>query len=100
CRGLIRAKDRMPYHFSPNGVPYQEMARTKTAHHCCINLQGWLSLANLARRHGEDLAHQTAPNGTSLQAAINWLSCHFGKPWPYTREEGFDTDRFVPLVHL
>ena len=99
-RTFIRAKERIPEHFSPKGVPYQEMARTQTAHHCCLNLQGWLNLANLAWRYGEDLAHHTAPNGASLQAAINWLSCHFGQPWPYAPEVDFDADRLVPLVHL
>lgn len=97
-RAFIRAKDRISVQFSPEGWQYHEMSRTQTAHYCCFNLQGWLSFARLAERYGERWAMCKTEQGAGIQAAIDWLSCHFEGDWPYQQIEFFDRDRFVPLV--
>jgi hypothetical protein len=97
-RTLIRARDRIGVQYSPEGVPYHEMSRTQTAHYSCYNLQGWLNLAELARRSGDRLTHYSTPEGAGLQNAINWLLAHYGHPWPYEQIEAFDADRFVPII--
>ena len=99
-RTLIRARDRMGAQYAPEGVPVPEMRRTQTAHYCCYNLQGWLNLAVLARRYGDDLLHHEPHEGGGLQAAVDWLGAHYGWPWPYKQIEPFNADRFVPLFAL
>lgn len=99
-RVICRAREELPLAFSPRGVPYEAMRSTRSAHYACLILQGWLHLAALSRRCGDELAQYHAPNGASLRVAVDWLSCHFGFPWPYEQKGDFDGDRFVPIVQL
>ena len=96
-RTLIRARNRFAAQYSPEGVPVKEMNRTQTAHYCCFNLQGWLNLAEIARRHGDNLTHYKSNKGGGLQNAVKWLSSHYGREWPYQQIEYFDKDRFIPI---
>mgnify|MGYP006276736421 CR=1 FL=1 len=92
---LIRARDRIGAHYSPNGVPIMEVQRTQTAHYSVFALQGWLAISDLAQRNGDNLTAYCASNGASLQRAVEWLEAHVGRPWPYRQDGPFDADRIV-----
>jgi glycosyltransferase involved in cell wall biosynthesis len=95
---LRRARARLAGQFTPEGAQPEELRRTTTAHYCCYNLQGWISLSHLAARWGVDLWRAGEPGG--IQAGASWLVAHAGRPWPYTQIDAFDSDRFSPLWHM
>ncbi|WP_409304211.1 alginate lyase family protein [Peribacillus sp. SCS-155] len=94
---LIRAQSRIPLQFETDGSQPEEMTRTNTAHYCCFNLQGWISLSEIASRWGMDLWSYKAANGASLLKGVQWLLLHSGKKWPYPQMESFSQDRFFPI---
>lgn len=94
---LERALARMPGQFAQDGSQPEELARRTTAHYCCFNLQGWLSLALLANRYGVNLWSQGGEE-TALGRGVRWLLDLAGKPWPYEQILAFDERRFDPLA--
>jgi hypothetical protein len=94
---LARAKSRIEEQFAPNGSQPKELKRNTTAHYCCFNLQGWINIATIVSKYGENLWSYEASNGVSLIKAAQWLLSYAGKTWPYQQIDEFDTDRFLPI---
>lgn len=103
-QGLIdtfcASRQRLFEHFNPDGFQPHEMDRTISAHYCCFNLQGWVSLANLAKACGDGLWDFALPDGRSIRKGLEWALAHADAPhWPFEQIEPFDAGRFVPLRH-
>lgn len=96
---LMNSRMRILQQFEPNGAQPHELRRTITAHYCCFNLQGWIHLARLAEKNGEDLWNVEGPRGQGLRKGMEWLLAHMGQPWPYQQIEEFDAERFYPIYH-
>jgi hypothetical protein len=90
---------RIAQQFDFDGKPLQEMKQTNTAHYCCLNLQGWIHVAEQAGACGEDLWSFEGPQGQSLTKAIEWLLGHMGQEWPYQQVDAFDHERFYPIYY-
>jgi hypothetical protein len=92
-----RARERMQLQFDRSGAQPQRM-RTMTRHHCCFNLQGWVSLARLAEFCGDDLWSYATSDGRSICMALEWLiTTHDGGSWPSSDVATFDEERLTPL---
>ncbi|MGQ7241861.1 alginate lyase family protein [Salinicola sp. V024] len=94
---LRDSRERILEQFDEAGAQPEELKRTTTAHYCCFNLQGWVYLALLAERHGQDLWHFRDDRGRGLEKAFEWLLSFEGRDWPWRQIDTFDTDRFQPL---
>ena len=92
-----RAKLRLAMHFTPDGEQPRELARTETAHYCCFNLQGWIDLAELSGRYGEDLWMYWAPSGANLAVAADWLLARAGRSWGFRQTQPFEAERILPI---
>lgn len=95
---LLRARRRLPEQFAADGSQPEELTRQTTAHYCCYNMQGWINLSRLAHRWGADLWEEQGAGGGRLQAGVEWLLSHMGRPWPYRQIDAFDPDRFLPIA--
>lgn len=94
---LIRAQARIGHQFAADGRQTVELDGTDTAGACCLNLQGWVHLADLAGQWGVDLWGYRPRRGGGLRDGARWLLSHMDKPWPYAQAEDFDVDRFHPI---
>lgn len=94
---LIRAQARIGGQFAASGQPLAELDGSDTANTCCLLLQGWVYLAELAEQWGVDLWEYRPQYGGSLREGANWLLSHMGKPWPYAQAGDFDAERFFPI---
>ncbi|HWI55443.1 MAG TPA: alginate lyase family protein [Desulfobacteria bacterium] len=94
---LIRAQSRIVKQFKSDGSQSEELKRKATAHYCCFNYQGWINLAEIASRWGNDFWSYKASNGASLVKGAQWLLSHAGASWPYEQINEFDTERFYPI---
>lgn len=94
---LRDSRERILEQFEISGAQPEELKRTTTAHYCCFNLQGWVYLALLAERHGQDLWRFHDAEGRGLERAFDWLLGFEGKPWPWRQIDAFDSERFGPL---
>ena len=93
---LLRAQSRLAQQFAPDGSQPQELARKTTAHYCCFNFQGWINLAEIASRWGEDFWSYRTKDGAGLSQGARWLLAHTGQKWPYQQLDEFDYQRFHP----
>ncbi|WP_204352615.1 alginate lyase family protein [Salinicola halophilus] len=94
---LRDSRERILEQFDPSGAQPEELKRTTTAHYCCFNLQGWVYLALLAERHGQDIWHFRDAEGRGLERAFEWLLAFEGETWPWRQIDAFDAQRFQPL---
>ena len=94
---LRRARSRFGDQFAFDGSQPEELTRTTTAHYCSFNLQGWINLERLAKVWGANLWAR-AGEGPTLEAGMDWLLSHAGRPWPYVQIDEFDADRFIPVA--
>lgn len=96
--GLLRARNRILQQLDPDGSQPYELARDRSLHYCCFNLQGWLGLAMLAARYGDDLGTYRSALGAGLRAAVEWLeSFASNRAWPYQQNREFDWRRIALL---
>lgn len=96
---LRRCRVRINMQFDPDGSQPHELRRPTSLHYCCFNLQGWVSLATIAGRCGEDVWRHESATGGSLLRGMQWLTRSAAKrDWPYPQSEPFAWDRFVPLL--
>jgi alginate lyase len=94
-----RAGERLFTQFEDDGRQPYELSRTNSQHYCSFNLQGWVDLADLARKCGTDLWRE-GDKTPRLKAALEWaLSFYAGRDWPHPQEQPFDRQRFAPLYH-
>ena len=90
---------RISQQFDSDGKPLEEMKGSNTAHHCCLNLQGWIHVADQAEACGEDLWSFEGSQGQGLRKAVEWLLRHMGQVWPYQQVNAFDHERFYPIFY-
>ncbi|GAB3851451.1 alginate lyase family protein [Hymenobacter terrigena] len=64
---------RVPVQLAPDGAQPLELARTRPWNYTSMNLQGWVRLAQLAKKVDVDLWHYATPDGRSLQKAVAWF---------------------------
>lgn len=94
-----RCRVRINVQFDPDGSQPYELRRPTSLHYCCFNLQGWVSLAAIGGRCGEDFWRHESATGGSLLRGVQWLTRFAAKrDWPYPQSEPFAWGRFVPLL--
>jgi hypothetical protein len=98
---------RIAAQIQPDGREPLELARTKSFSYSIFDLDALIQLADYGDRIGVDLWHYRAPNGASIQTALEYLlPFALGeKKWPYKNINGFEGKELaVPLlqaaVHL
>ncbi|WP_457807650.1 alginate lyase family protein [Kushneria sp. EE4] len=94
---LRTSQERILQQFAVDGSQPEELKRTTSAHYCCFNLQGWVHLALLAERHGQNLWSFHDESGRSLRKGFEWLLAYQDQPWPWQQINAFDVQRFQPL---
>ncbi|WP_438766452.1 alginate lyase family protein [Kushneria sp. TE3] len=94
---LRTSQERILQQFAVDGSQPEELKRTTSAHYCCFNLQGWVHLALLAERHGQDLWSFHDESGRGLRKGFEWLLAYQDQPWPWQQINAFDVQRFQPL---
>jgi hypothetical protein len=93
-----RARERMQVQFDCTGAQPHELARVMSRHHCCFNLQGWVSLARVADFCGDDLWSYATSDGRGICMALDWfVRTHDGSRWPSSGAATFDEERLEPL---
>lgn len=97
---LVRAQGRIAQQVTDTGEQPDELSRTTSQHYCHYNLQGFLSLALLARNWGVDLLHYEAQGGASLKKAVAWLLERAGRAWEHQQIDAFDAERSYPIYHF
>lgn len=94
---LRRARARLRIQFDPDGSQPHELRRANAMHYCAFNLQGWVALAGLAARCGDDLWHDQSSQDSALGRGVEWLTRFEGRDWPYSQLEPFDWKRLAPM---
>lgn len=94
------AKTRLATQIEPDGRQPLELARTRAWSYSVMNLEGWCTLARLAREAGVDLWTFRTPDGRSLRAALDYLVPFASgrAPWPHRQITPFDGAALAPLL--
>lgn len=95
-QALFRAQNRIGVQFSADGEQKLEMKRTRSQHYCYFNMQGWLLLSTIGRRHDVEIWGNVAENKATLQKAVDWLLKN-SQDWPGEQIAPFDQDRVKQL---
>jgi hypothetical protein len=85
ARELVNeSKARIGWQITPTGDQPIEMERTRSMHYSAFNVEALSRVAEIGRQLGIDLWHYQAPEGGSLQKAIDHLAQFVGDPskWP------------------
>jgi hypothetical protein len=87
-----------------SGKQTMELSRTRPWHYVNFNLQGLIRLAELGRKVSINLWSYTAPNGATLDKAVDWLINPATKgesSWPYASKDVdvFDASLFLDKAH-
>ncbi|MCO1336029.1 alginate lyase family protein [Microbulbifer sp. OS29] len=69
------------------------------AHYCCLNLQGWLNLAELAQNFEEDLWNFSPPKSAGIKLAIHSLFNEINENREYKQHGAFDPERLLPIAN-
>jgi hypothetical protein len=94
-------KKRIAAQIEPDGRQLQELARTKSFSYTKMNLDGLMSLANLADRVGVDLWHYETKDGRSIRKALDYVVPYLKDPakkWPGKQISGFDRTDYAPML--
>jgi hypothetical protein len=91
---------RLAAQIEPDGKQPEELARTKSWNYSVMNLEGWFTVAKLAKDSGVDLWTFRTKDGRSLRAALDYLVPYASgeRKWSYRQISAFSTDGFVPLL--
>lgn len=109
ARSLLEAakEKRIGRQIQADGKEPLELARTKSFSYSIFDLEALMQLADYGNLTGVDLWHYRAPDGGSIQAALDYLMPFAlgEQKWPYETIDGFDGKGLrVPLlraaVHL
>jgi len=94
------AKARIGWQVTTTGEQPIELERTKSMHYSGFNVEALSRLAEVGRRVGVDLWHYQAPQGGSLQKAIDHLAKYVADPtaWPGQEISSVALDEM--LIHL
>ena len=90
-------KSRIGSQIKPDGLQPQEMQRTRSLHYSGFNIEALSHLAEMGRLLGIDLWTYQAPQGGSLQRAIDRVARYLGtnEKWPGEQIDAVDLDLFV-----
>lgn len=94
---LVRAEERIPLEISLAGIQHEGMLQNTSTHQCCLTLQGWLNLLNMASRFDGTLVKRAAKADNGLRKAIEWLLAHEGSPCGDPKINPFDHRRTTPI---
>src|SRR4051812_36496088 len=99
-RLATEAKARIGWQITPKGEQPLELERTKSMHYSGFNIEALSRLAEIGQKLGVDLWHYQAPEGGSLQKAIDNLAKYIADPksWPGTEISPVTADDM--LIHL
>lgn len=92
---------RIAAQIDPDGRQPHEMARTKSFSYSKMNLEGLMSLANLAERVGVDLWHYETGDGRSIRKALDFVVPYLTDPakkWPGKQIKGFDRGGYASML--
>jgi hypothetical protein len=98
------AKRRLASQIEPDGRQPRELARTRSWSYSVMNLQGWFTVARLARETGVDLWQYRTPDGRSLRGALDYLVRFAGggaagsAAWPHRQMTPIAWDEFAGLL--
>ncbi|MBT1697462.1 alginate lyase family protein [Fulvivirgaceae bacterium PWU4] len=93
---------RIESQLAADGSQPHELARTRSANYCMMNLKGFFALAILGDRVGVDLWNYETPTGKSLKEAFLWMVPYASgeKKWTHEQIDAFEWDTFLSLVNL
>jgi hypothetical protein len=93
-----RSRARINLQFESDGAQPHELRRPTSLHYSCFNLQGWIGLATLGARCGEDLWQHRSAMGGGIVRGLEWLTTVTARrQWPYPQSEPFEWKRLAPL---
>ena len=97
---LEKAKVRLAAQIEPDGRQPLELARTRSWSYSVMNLDGWFTVARLAKEAGVDVWNYRTGDGRSLRGALDYLIPFAGgaAPWPYAQITPFASNDLVPLL--
>ncbi|HET8654963.1 MAG TPA: alginate lyase family protein [Longimicrobiaceae bacterium] len=99
-RTIEGVEPRIGWQITPQGVQPTEMVRTRSLHYSAFNLEALTRLAQMGRCVGVDLWHYRAPDGGSLEAAVDHVAPYLAHPgtWPGQQIDRVDSDELLPIL--
>ena len=91
---------RAAQQFQTDGSQPEELKRTNSLHYCAFNLQGWASLARIARPAEMDLWNTSTRDGGCPALGLSWILSFPQGEWPHQQDSAFDYDRLTLLRYL
>jgi len=99
ARMETRVKERLASQIEPDGRQPKELERTRAWSYSAMNLEGWFTVARLAREAGVDLWGYRTGDGRSIRAALDYLvKFADGAKWPYQQITPTDRGELIPLL--
>ena len=97
---LEKAKRRMAAQIEPDGRQPRELERTRSWSYSVMNLEGWFTVARLAKETGVDLWSFRTDDGRSLRAALDYLVpfAAGAATWPHRQITPFRWEQLAPLL--
>ena len=97
---LEHTKARLAAQIEPDGRQPRELARTRSWSYSVMNLDGWFTIAALARETGVDLWNFRTDDGRSLRAALDYLVpfAEGARLWPDAQITPFEPRDLLPLI--
>jgi len=94
------APQRIAAQITTDGRQPEELARTKSFDYSVFNLEAVSALAAMGRAMDIDLWGYKSAEGTSIRAAIEWLSAwtEADLPWPYPQIVPLERLRLLPVL--
>lgn len=93
---LVRAQARISHHFAADWTR-SHGPEGLSMHHCCLNLQTWIHLAELASCWGVDLWRHTTQGSSALERGARWMLSQVGEDRSTGQTAHFDADRLQPV---
>ena len=99
ARMETRVEERLASQIEPDGRQPKELERTRAWSYSAMNLEGWFTVARLAREAGVDLWGYRTRDGQSIRAALDYLVTFAdGAKWPYQQITTTDRGELIPLL--
>jgi len=101
ARELVNeATTRIGWQITPEGDQPKELERTRSMHYSAFNIEALSRVAEIGRRLGIDLWHYRAPEGGSLQIAIDHVVKFAGDPSKWPGQQITPVDPADMAIHL
>ncbi len=97
---LEKTKRRIASQVERDGRQPRELERTRSWSYSVMNLDGWFTVARLAREVGVDLWNFQTADGRSLRAALDYLVpfAAGSASWPHAQITPFEWEDLAPLL--